>query len=78
MPLYDYECLVCENQWEAFNTIANRHDEVCECGTVAKMNISATRTKPQILGYFSENLNAHITGPAQRHRIMREKGMEER
>ena len=77
MPLYDYYCKSCKAEWEAFNSMANREEESCRCGTPATVQISATRTKPVIMDYFSENLNSHITGPEQRRRVMKESGVEE-
>ncbi len=53
--------------------------EKCQdCGQKARIVIRPTRIKPQIMEYFDEHLNAYITGPAQKKRIMREKNLEEK
>ena len=75
MPRYEYLCPECLRNWESFHPISERGNEYC-CGVQAKRLI-VTSSKPVIYEYFSENLNAHITGPAQRRKIMKERGVEE-
>ena len=78
MPLYDYECVHCNNEWENYNPIAERELEECRnCGQTAKLLISLT-AKPIILEGFDEHLDAYVTGPKQRARIMREKNLAEK
>lgn len=72
-PVYDYECKDCGLIWESVNKIENRNSEKCKCGGRVKLLIS-TSAKPVIYEYYSEALDAHITGPNQRRKIMKEKG----
>jgi putative FmdB family regulatory protein len=74
VPLYEYKCKKCGWQFELYKAISERDNVEC-CGQKAKRLISKSQGKPVIKGYFSENLNAHITGPKQRERIMKEKGV---
>ncbi len=77
MPLYEFACNVCSSGWESVRKIEERGDEWCqECGNLAMVLITNV-AEPITYEYFSENLNTHITGPAQRRRVMREKNMEE-
>ena len=79
MPCYDYRCDACDIMWEGYNTIDERHSEKCpNCRQNAQLTISATRTKPVIMDYFDEHLDARITGPRQRKRIMDEKNLMEK
>ena len=75
MPIYDYFC-DCGKTWEDIRSVKNRNSMVCECGHLAKIAISIP-ARPVIHEYYSENLNAQITGPAQKKRVMKAKGMEE-
>lgn len=78
MPLYDYRCYSCGREWEAFQRLDDRYDEICECGNTPEIIIKPLRVKPQIMDYFDEHLDAKITGPAQRRKIMKEKGLSEK
>jgi putative FmdB family regulatory protein len=75
MPIYTYYCTNCKRKWEAFHPIVERNNEFC-CGERAVKKID-TLSKPVIHEYYSENLNARITGPKQKARIMKEKGVEQ-
>ena len=78
MPLYEYECGDCKEEWETVNTIDTRKEEYCVfCGEKATLLISKTG-KPVIHEYYSESLDARVTGPKHRKELMRRKGMEER
>lgn len=77
MPLYNYKCSVCKSEFEAFNSVANRHSSYHDgCGGVGEKVISLI-ARPVIMEYYSESLGAHITGPKQKQRVMREKGVSE-
>ena len=66
-------------RWESVNKIQYRRLEKCpQCGKQATLMISATRVKPVILEGFDEHLDTHITGPAHKKRVMREKNLEEK
>jgi len=76
VPVYDFRCNDCRIEWEEYHEIKDRDNEWCVCGEKAERLIKFS-TMPIIKEYFSENLNAQITGPAQRKRIMKERGVEE-
>lgn len=79
MPIYAYYCEKCDPdaEWEAFNSINDRHSVLCpECGDKALIAMSIT-ARPVIQEYYSDNLQAQITGPAQKKRLMKAKGLEE-
>lgn len=42
MPTYDYECTCGRAPWEAIHKMDDRHNEICECGAVAKLVIGST------------------------------------
>ena len=77
MPLYVYECADCSTGWENFHPVCQRNTEICpDCDKNADIVIQAG-LKPVRMDYYSENLNARITGPEQKRRLMKEKHMEE-
>lgn len=77
MPIYEYECNHCDEKWEAFHRVDARTSEKCAyCGKSATLLISLQQ-RPVIDEYYDEHLNAHVTGPAHKKRIMREKNLEE-
>jgi len=76
MPVYDYACQSCGLEWEAYHEIEERNSEWCDCGELAK-RIYFMNGKPVVYEYYSENLGARITGPAQRQRLMKEKDLSE-
>ena len=78
MPLYEYKCEDCKEEWEAVHTVDTRKEEYCVlCGEKANMLLSKTQ-RPIINEYYSENLGAIVTGPKHRKALMRDKGLEER
>ena len=74
MPIYDYEH--CGQIWEGFNTIDERNMELCSCGEHATIVIRNS-ARPVIYEYYDTGLGAQVTGPKQRQKIMRAKGLEE-
>lgn len=77
MPLYDYECSPCTEEWEATHTIDNRKEEYCTvCGDQAQMIIS-TASRPVTYEYYSEQLDGVVTGPKQKKQLAKSKGLEE-
>ena len=78
MPIYEYGCPACEEEWEAFHSIDTRKEEYCViCERQANLLISAG-ARPIIEDYYSESLGAVVTGPKHRKELMRAKGLEER
>lgn len=76
MPIYEYRCNRCNEEWELLKSISTRRDVHCNCGVKADLLISSP-ARPIILEYYSENLNDVVTGPEQKKRLMKEKGLEE-
>lgn len=77
MPIYDYKCHVCDEQWESLRSVKDRLSEICtNCGALASIQISRT-ARPVCHEYYSENLGAYVTGPAQKRRLMKAKNLEE-
>ena len=74
MPLYEYTCLICGRQYEEFHHVDERNSSVC-CQKTAQKLISKSQGKPVVLEYFSENANAHFTGPKQRERVLKDKNL---
>lgn len=73
-PIYQYQCVTCGEKFEEFRHIEDRGNAE-HCGEKAKLLISSTG-RPVVYEYFSENLGSYVTGPAQRARLMKEKGVE--
>ena len=78
MPIYEYECLDCKEEWETYHTVDTRLEETCAyCSKKASMLMSV-QARPIIEEYYSENLGAVVTGPKHRKELMKQKGLEER
>lgn len=76
MPIYTYTCKACVRDWEAFHSIVTRGDELCtSCGSPAIQTIENV-ARPIILGYYSDALGEHITGPKHLKRTMEAKDVE--
>lgn len=76
MPLYEYRCS-CGNYHEAFHSVDFRDAEICpDCGCRPE-RILSLNAKPVVCEYYSENLQARITGPKQKQKILKEKNMSE-
>lgn len=79
-PAYDYKCPECGKIDEIIHPIRfiniGAGYECGKCEVQMKRLISRTG-KPQVVDYYSENANAHFTGPKQKARILKEKGLTE-
>ena len=76
-PIYEYYCTCTDETWDAVYNIKDRHTEKCtDCGKKAEIAMSVG-AKPVIMEYYSENLQAQVTGPAHRRALMKLKGVEE-
>lgn len=63
--------------WEAWKKVDSRDDEFCEeCGKRA-VRIISRQARPVVYEYYSESLDAYITGPQQKSRILKEKDISE-
>lgn len=76
MPIYEYKCAICGEEFEAFHWIADRQKQM-HCGEKALLLISKSQGRPVVKEYYSENLDARITGPRQKERIMKERNVSE-
>ena len=75
MPLYTYKH--CDTIWETSKLIKDRNDEFCKtCGSRADKLVDEIR-RPIFMEYYDEGLGQQVTGPNQRQRLIREKGLEE-
>jgi len=74
MPQYSYFCRSCGREWENFRFINHRNLEVCKCGSKAEIAIS-TSSRPVVKEYYCEGLGTVVTGPKQRERLARQKGL---
>jgi putative FmdB family regulatory protein len=77
MPNYDFECNKCAAQEERFVSLGKTNRQKCyNCG--GAMRIVIKQSAPPIFHeYFSENLGCMVTGPRQKARILKEKGLSE-
>ena len=79
MPIYTYKCVVCGQRWEQFNHVSDCYDGEC-CDTKAQKILdkkSMGKMTLQVYNYWCHGSGTRITGPEQRRRIMKEKGLEE-
>lgn len=76
MPTYEYKCNICGERFEGIRSVSDRHNQK-HCGVIANLIISPSQGKPVVKGYYSENLDAYITGPKQKERIMKQRGVVE-
>lgn len=77
MPLYEYLCKECDNEWDAVHKVECRKTEKCPvCDTLGDIQMSLQQ-RPQIFDYYSENLDAHITSPKQRRKLMKANNLED-
>lgn len=76
MPLYNYKCKSCGVEFEAFNTVSDREMSLHGCGGFGEKVLSPI-ARPVIMEYYSESLGGYVTGPRQKQRLMREKGVSE-
>lgn len=75
MPLYTYKH--CDKIWETSRLIKDRDNVHCQlCGQKADKLVDEIR-RPIFMEYFDEGLGTQVTGPKQRQRIMKSKGLEE-
>lgn len=80
MPLYDFACKHCKHIFERFSVMDDKDKIQCPlCGGKCETLItqSTTKSKPVIYSYYCNGTGEYITGPAQRQRILKEKGLVE-
>ena len=79
MPLYEYRCTR-GHEFTAFNKIAERNNQLCECGAETKQRISAPSVIPDLAAYtsYAADINGtHIDGRKQHREFLRSHGYEE-
>ena len=57
MPLYDYECIECEKEFEAFRKMDDRYAIRCECGGDIKIIF---KSKSAELSLFRPGFYEHV------------------
>ena len=79
MPLYDYECPKCEGKSEVYLCLKDAENTPVICSNCLEdmKRIISTSSKPIIYNYECVGIGEHITGPAQRARLMKEKGLSD-
>jgi len=75
MPVYDYKCGKCDNQWEEYRKVEDRDSVFC-CEQLAKRLIAPV-SRPVILEYYNESIDKNITGPKQRDALYKELDVHE-
>ena len=76
MPTYDFECLECGFNFEEFTPLVDKEAMKClNCEGPTKTLI----TQHGFVFYegYDDTLQTYLTGPGQRKRIMKERGIEE-
>ena len=77
MPMYDYECLKCGEEFEAYAPVENRKQTRCpECRGKSRILIYKVQAVT-FVPYYSHALGAYIGSRREKQRIMQEKGLEE-
>lgn len=78
MPLYEYECEVCDRTFQQFAKMEDRHSILCEkCGKLAKKLISVSQLsifKPMVLHDLT-NHSVSIDSKAELNRVSMEHGV---
>jgi putative FmdB family regulatory protein len=77
MPLYDYLCPNCGEQTDVWARV-DEDPKLCGCGLWMKRLISATRSNPDWMPYFDDNLGQYgtwVESRQHRKRIMGELGL---
>ena len=77
MPIYDFKCKRCANEWEEFRSVVEKDKAWCiECGGDGISLISMYQ-RPHVYNYYCEELESHITGPQMRKNLMKSKGLRD-
>ena len=77
MPIYEYGCDTCGDQFETIRSITTRHGVTCvRCGNPATLRISAP-VRVAEPDYYDDGLGTRITSSQQRLSLMRAAGVEE-
>jgi len=77
MPIYSYQCDICESIIDEYRTIDNRHDPVfCDCGQGMSLKIVPTQIAPVLgggdfQGYLCPVTDKWVTSRKERKEIMK-------
>ena len=75
MPIYDFQCLNCDYEFEDFSPVEFKDNVKCkECGFSTKTLITQSGGFRYEDGYDAD-LGVNITGPAHRSRVMDKLGL---
>ncbi len=84
MPIYTYECEICDEVQDGYNTIAGRHSNAptCKCGQPTTLAIRPVNLAPILgggdwQGYMCPVTDTFVTGRRQRRNIMAEHNLIE-
>lgn len=77
MPMYDFLCKTCSHEFEAFTHSKHKDYINCEKCHMPTETLITIKSKPLFYEGYDEQLDAYITGPAHKRRIMEEKGISE-
>jgi putative FmdB family regulatory protein len=84
MPIYTYQCSICDSITEAFRTIAHRKDgPECGCGHETLLKITPTQLAPVLgggdfQGYMCPVTDKWVTSRKARREIMAEHNLIEK
>ena len=77
MPLYEYRCPDCKDEWEAYHKVDVRMEEYCTTCTTKAEILMSTPSTPVVYEYYSEQLDSVVTGPKHKKQLAKSKGLEE-
>jgi putative FmdB family regulatory protein len=77
MPLYDFKCSSCDNEWELFSPVADKDHVLClKCGEFGVTQITC-KSAPEVYGHYEPGLGSYIGSKSDETRIKKEKHLEE-
>lgn len=69
MPLYTYECVFCQEQIDAYNSVENREEgPKCKCGGLTEKIITPTNIAPQFTPYKAVAGDQRMITSKQQHK----------
>lgn len=79
MPVYTYQCLLCEHKTDAVRTIAERHiTPKCKCGGGTEKIITPTHIAPMFQPYKAVAGDGRMITTKQQHKnFLSENNLEE-
>lgn len=77
MPLYSYQCPVCDDIRDEFRSVAQRNDAPECCGEKMKKLIGGYGVIDDVDPYYDDDLETYIKSKQHRRRVMKEKDVSE-